>query len=142
MREQLLPISTKLAAFSLGLAALTGCAVTGNESSIEKPTDSAIANGVIPEGTNIRYSAGDTDDNSDGSTNKCGATDREIKLTNATVFTMSELDSNGTWIGIKNEVLGNVCRKDKDGIVWFSQDATEHDNEKVQLETDLQASGK
>lgn len=104
----------------VGAVLVSGCANNGNNRPDASVMEHGTVSGTIPEGVNLRYSAGNNDDLEDGSSNRCGVAEKAIDLHNVAALTVSDVDGNGTWIAVPQTVVGQ-CDNDKDGLVWFSQ---------------------
>ena len=109
---------------ALGSVLLSGCSSNGNEVFDPQDATRTTVSGSIPSGINLRYSAENLDNYGDGSTNKCGETDTKIELNNVTAITMSGIDNNGEWVGVRRSDINNLCSSDADDLIWFAVDNT------------------
>ena len=83
-----------------------------------------ISEGSIAAGVNIRTEAGVVEDNSFGTTNRCGTTEKVFQFDEQNVLEAKRSDANGPWIGFsveQNPGLPDDCEDDPDGIVWISE---------------------
>ena len=110
-------------AIALGASAASGCGADSDASSYNK-YPGIVSEGSVAAGVNIRTDASIVEDNSFGTTNRCGTTEEVFRFNEQEILEAKPSDPDGSWIGFRvkdNPGLPEDCKNDPDGTVWISE---------------------